>query len=139
MVNILPDLNNPAFSTSPAIPAPSQGLGAAGRHQFSRDYHVIAGISDASGDPGDPGNAFRSFFSDGEYFRHIELGWTGSWENRFSDNIHLTARQVDDRWGVTLSFGRNGVDRWLPILRGGYSDGVGYGSIGRSAPASDNS
>jgi porin len=73
------------------------------------------------------------FFNDGEYFKHIEVGWFGSWESRFDDNIHLTYWHADERteagvpdgWGVQFSFSRKLGERWLPFLRIGYADGGG--------------
>ena len=134
LVNPWTEFNNLAFSTSPTIPAPNPGLGAAVRLRFTPDnYYVLGGIADANGDPGDPGDAFHSFFDVGEYFRHLEFGWIADWEHRYSDNIHMTAWQVDDRkeanteggWGVAFSFSRMMSERWLPFVRAGYSDGGG--------------
>ena len=73
------------------------------------------------------------FFNDGEYFKHIEVGWFGSWESRFEDNIHLTYWRADERaaagvpdgWGVQVSVSRKLDERWLPFLRIGYADGGG--------------
>ena len=132
-VNPWTDFINLAFSTNPTMPAPDQGLGAAVRGSFLKNYYLLAGLADANGDPGDPGDSFDSFFGDHEYFKHIELGWIGSWQNRFSDNIHLTAWQVDERemaqvdegWGVAFSFSRKIGNRWLPFIRAGYADGGG--------------
>ena len=133
LVNPWEEFNNIAFSTNPSIAAPNQGLGVAVRFSLTPHYYVLGGIADANGDPHDPGDSFDSFFNVGEHFRHIEIGWIGSWENRFSDNLHLTAWQVDDRdkaeiddgWGLTLSFSKTVFDRWLPFLRAGYSEGSG--------------
>lgn len=132
-VNPWTDFINLAFSTNPTMPAPDQGLGAAVRWSFTDDFYVLAGLADANGDPGDPKDSIDSFFGDHEYFKHIELGWIGSWQNRFTDNIHFTAWQVDERkaaqvdegWGLAFSFSRKLDDHWLPFLRAGYSDGGG--------------
>ena len=35
---------------------------------------VIAGFENLNADPNDPGRGFNTFFSDHEYFKHIELG-----------------------------------------------------------------
>lgn len=133
LVNIWTDFNNYAFTTNPTIPAPNQGLGAAVRWRFTPHYYFFGGLADANGDPSDPGDALKSFFDVHEYFYHAEFGWIGSYENRFSDNAHITVWKVDDReaagvgggWGVALSFSRLLHDRWTPFVRAGYSDGGG--------------
>ena len=134
LVNPWTDFSNYVFSTNPTIAVPDQGLGAAVRFNLSENYYFTAGVADANGDPTDPMNSFDTFFGDREYFKHIELGWAGSWEKRFTDNIHLAAWHVDERkdaglpsgQGLTLSFSRSIVgERWVPFLRLGYSDGGG--------------
>jgi porin len=93
------------------------------------NIYILAGISDANGDPTDPGNAFDSFFNDAEFFTHIEVGWISSWERRFSDNIHLTVWHADERKvarvsagsGVAFSFSRLFADTWEPFFRAGYA------------------
>lgn len=133
LVNPWTEFNNYAFTTSPTIPAPDQGLGAAMRWSFTPNIYVLGGVADANGDPGDPGNSFNSFFNTHELFKHVEFGWVGSWEKRFSDNVHISAWQQDAREalgirrgsGVTVSFSRELGERWLPFFRGGHSDGGG--------------
>ena len=132
LVNIWTEFNNLAFTTNPAIPVPDQGLGGALRWTVKEHYYVLAGLADANGDPGKPLDGFDSFFNDREYFKHIELGWEGSWEQRFNDNVHLTLWHVDERtesnvpdgWGTAFSFSRE-FGKWLPFLRLGYGDGGG--------------
>jgi len=134
------DFSNLAFGTDPTIAAPNQGLGAAARVTIEENYYLLAGIADANGDPTDPGNFVHSFFSDAEFFTHLEVGWASSWENRFSDNIHLTAWRADERkqknmsggWGAAFSFNRVINDRWLPFVRLGLSDGGGGAPLERS-------
>ena len=132
LVNIWTEFNNLAFTTDPTIPVPDQGLGGAVRWTIKDHYYLLAGLADANGDPGKPFDGFDSFFDDHEYFKHIEFGWIGSWDQRFNDNIHLTLWQVDERaqanvpdgWGTTFSFSRE-FGNWLPFLRVGYGDGGG--------------
>jgi len=132
LVNIWTEFNNLAFTTNPTIPVPDQGLGGALRWTINDHYYVLAGLADANGDPGQPLDGFDSFFKEREYFKHIELGWIGSWEQRFDDNVHLTLWQVDERtqanvpdgWGTAFSFSRE-FGKWLPFLRLGYGDGGG--------------
>lgn len=133
LVNPWTDFSNLAFSTDPTIPAPNQGLGAAIAVMATDNLYVLGGIADANGDPTDPGDSINSFFSDAEFFTHIEVGWIGSWERRYSDNIHLTAWHADERkqaqvpngWGVAFSFSRLFADTWEPFFRAGYSEDGG--------------
>jgi len=132
LVNVWTDFNNLAFSTNPTIPSPSQGLGAAAHWMFTPNYYVVGGVADANGDPHHPADMFETL-GEGELFKHLELGWIGSWDQRFSDNAHITAWQVDAReqagvdsgWGVTLSWSRTLKQRWTPFVRAGYSEGGG--------------
>ena len=133
LVNPWTDFINLAFSTDPTIPAPDQGFGAAVRWSPAPHYYVLAGLADANGDPHDPAGSIDSFFDDGEYFKHVEAGWYGTWESRFDDNIHLTLWQADERiqagipdgWGAAFSLSRKLDERWLPFVRIGYADGGG--------------
>lgn len=133
LVNIWTDFNNLSFTTNPTIPVPNQGLGAAVRWLFTPNVYVVAGIADANGNPEDTEDSVKSFFDDSEYFKHIEFGWIGSWDKRITDNIHITAWQVDERtkvgvddgWGMTFSFSHTYEAKWLPFLRAGYADGGG--------------
>jgi porin len=153
LVNPWTDFINLAFSTDPTTPAPDQGFGAAVRWNPAEHYYVLAGLADANGDPRDPMDSVDGFFNEREYFKHIEVGWFGSWESRFDDNIHLTYWHADERteagvpdgWGVQVSVSRKLDARWLPFLRIGYADGGGA-PLERSVstgfayyPSSDNS
>jgi porin len=128
LINVWTEYNNLAFSTNPTIPVPDQGLGAAVRWMFNPNYYFVASLADANANPHKPGDFFSSF-GDGEYFKHIEFGRSGSWGNRYSDNIHVTVWQVDKREqagvdsdkGVALSWNQ-AFDKWLPFLRGGVAD-----------------
>ena len=50
LVNPWTDFNNLAFTTSPTIPAPNQGLGAAVR-VGKKNFYFLGGMADANGDP----------------------------------------------------------------------------------------
>ncbi len=123
---------NLAFLTSPAIPAPSQGLGVALGGAISDHIYMSAGFADANGDPTHPQDSFDTFFNDHEYFVHGEVGWTSDWEKRYLDNIHLTGWWVSERetalieesWGLAFSAAWFFADRWMPFLRAGWSDGA---------------
>jgi len=133
LVNPWTDFVNSTFGTSPTLAAPNQGLGLAIRVSLTTNLYVLAGFADANGDPTDPVEGFDTFFTEGEYFKHLELGWHGQWERRMEDNLHLTLWQTDARsqsgvprgWGVAASANWLFEDRWLPFLRAGWSDGGG--------------
>jgi porin len=72
LVNPWTDFANLAFSTDPTTPAPDQGFGAAVRWNPAEHFYVLAGLADANGSPRDPLDSVDGFFSDGEYFKHIE-------------------------------------------------------------------
>ena len=140
LVNPWVDFANLAYSTDPTIPAPDQGLGAAVRVHIADNYYMLAGLADSNGDPGDPGDSFDSFFGDHEYFKHIEIGWVGSRDSSFTDNLHLLLWQADKRtgadaprgWGATVSFSRKVTENWMPFARVAYSDGGGGVFLDRS-------
>jgi len=134
LVNAWTEYNNFAFTTGGAsIPAPGQGLGAVVRWNLTNNYYLTAGMADANGDPSRWFDVFESFFDTSEYFWHAEAGWIGSWDKRYSDNIHLSFWAADDRveagvdggWGLAASISHSLGDRWQPFLRGGYADGGG--------------
>ncbi len=132
LVNVWTDFNNLAFSTSPSLPAPSQGLGAAVRWMFTPNVYVVGGIADANGDPHRPQDFFSSFFGDAEHFTHAEFGWIGGWDSRYANNAHVTIWHADERvdagiedgWGMTFSLSRS-IGDWMPFVRAGFSDGGG--------------
>lgn len=125
--------NNISFSTNPTIPAPNQGLGAAVRVRFGGNCFGFAGISDANGMQIDPAAAVDNLFDTGETFKHAAVGWLGSWDTRFDDNIQLTAWQIDDRvaagtdggWGAAFSANKKFDSGLAPFFKAGYADGGG--------------
>lgn len=128
LINPLTAFTNLVFSTNPTIASPNQGLGAAFGVMATDNVYVIAGLSDANGDPTDEG--FDTFFDDSEYFTQVEVGWVSSFARRYFDNIHLTFWHVDKRekaqtpddWGLAFSATKFINDTWMPFLRVGYSD-----------------
>lgn len=140
LVNPWTDFSNLAFSTDPTIPVPNQGIGTALRFLMKDHWYLLGGLTDTNGDPSDPGESFRSFFDDREYFVHLEAGWISSYEDRFTDNIHLMIWQADERkaagipegWGAAFSYSQRFNKRWLPFARIAYSDGGGGGFLERS-------
>ena len=86
--------------------ASDPALGFAGAAWLTDDVYVIAGFADQKADGNDPLEGFDTFFSDHEYFKHIEIGWTGaSQEAYYLNNVHLTLWHADERddLGVELS------------------------------------
>lgn len=143
LINLWNEFNNYAFTTSPTIPAPDQGLAAAVRVMPTENIYFIGGIADANSDPTEPEDFFDSFWDDAEYFTHAEVGWISSWDKRFNDNIHLTywhadereEAQVSDGWGLSVSLSHLFANTWEPFLRLGYAKDGGalyerYVSVG---------
>jgi len=133
LVNPWTDFMNSTLGCNPTIAAPGQGPGVAVRGSLTDHIYLAAGFADADGDPTHPLDEIEGFFTDAEYFKHIELGWYGTWERRMEDNIHVTAWQTSERtesgipsgWGVAASASRLFADRWLSFVRVGWSDGGG--------------
>jgi porin len=89
---------------------------------------------DQNSDATDPLEGFNTFFNDREYFKHLEIGWTGaSQEAYFLNNLHLTlwhsderdALDVEDGWGGVLSFNHAIGAKWLGFVRAGWADKSG--------------
>ncbi len=131
----------------------SLGIGAGG--WLTDDVYLIAGFEDLNSDPTDPFEGFDTFWNDHEFFKHVELGWSGSGkEQYYLDNIHLTLWHADERdeigvedgWGAFLSFSHTVGKKWLLFARGGFAEdggslleksvslGGGYAPNGIGAP-----
>ncbi len=132
MISPWQHFQNLAFLTSPAISAPNQGLGIAGGAMLTSNIYVIGSLADANGDPTLSVNPFDSFFDTSEYFTSAEIGWTSEQGRIYLDNVHLTywhadarkAAGVEQSEGVTFSAARYINDKWLPFIRGGWSEGT---------------
>lgn len=126
---------NFAFSTgSAAIGLPNDAaVGLAFGTMLTDRIYLIAGFTDTNGDPSEPFKGFENFFSDNEYFKSIEVGYTTSQERIIFDNYHLTFWQKDAQtaanipsgWGVNFSASRYLNDNLMPFLRGGFTDDAG--------------
>ncbi len=126
---------NFAFSTgSAAIGLPNDAaVGVAYGSMLTDNMYMIAGITDTNGDPGDPLKGFDNFFSDNEYFKSVEIGWTESHDRIILDNMHLTlwhkdrqvAAGVNSGWGAAFSYSRYLNDNFMPFVRAGYADDGG--------------
>lgn len=140
LVNPWTDFSNLSFTTNPTIPVPNQGPGAAVRLDVREQYYLIAGFADSNANPAAPVDSLQDFVDDLELFKHVEFGWVSSRDNQFTDNVHVTLWQVDERpragvgsgWGGTFSFSYRFSEHWLPFLRVGISDGGGGAFLDRS-------
>ena len=121
---------NFVFSTgSAAIPAPNQGLGVVAGVLITDQIYATAGLGDSNSDPTRPWEGFDSFFSQAEYFKHVEVGWTTAQDRIYLDNVHVTFWHADERlealvpngWGLNFSATHYIDDKWLPFLRAGYA------------------
>ena len=126
---------NFAFSTGSAtIGLPNDAaLGVAFGTMLTDRIYLIAGLTDTNGDPSRPFEGFDTFFSENEYFKSIEIGYTSSQERIILDNYHLTFWQKDAQteanipsgWGVNFSASRYLNENLMPFLRGGFTDDAG--------------
>jgi len=126
---------NFAFSTGSAgIGLPNDAaVGVAYGTMLNDNFYLIGGITDTNGDPSRPFDGFDNFFSDNEYFKSVELGYTSSHERIIFDNYHVTLWQKDeqveasvpDGWGVAFSASRYINDNMMPFIRGAYTKDAG--------------
>jgi porin len=126
---------NFAFSTGTlTIPVPNDAtLGAAAGAMLTDRIFLIGGLVDRNADPTDPFEGFDTFFSDNEYFKSIEIGWTPLQDRIYLDNAHLTFWHADERteagepdgWGFNISYSRYLAEKWMPFVRAGYADDGG--------------
>jgi porin len=126
---------NLAFSTgSAAIALPNDALlGLAAGAWINDHMYAIASIGDNGSDPTDPFTGFDRFFNVNEYFTSVEVGWTTAHDRAYFDNIHLVFWHSDQKteigdpagWGVNASGTWFIQNRWMPFLRGGYTEDGG--------------
>jgi porin len=117
------------------MPVPAEGLGlAVGAHLAEKAY-LIGGFVDANSNPNSPFDSIDDFFSDQEYFTHLELGWNTDKSNAFMRNAHITLWHIDERvdkdaldgWGFNLAWTWILNRHWTTFLRAGYSEDAGAG------------
>jgi porin len=125
------------FSTNPSIGIPDQGFGGYGGAMITDNIYVVAGLMDARARPDEPFESFKDFFDKNEYFKHIEIGYTPSFDRRYFDNIHFvywdSDEQTNDQGAITEAKGSGWTvsaahffnDKYLPFIRYGDSDGGG--------------
>ena len=127
--------SNFAFSTgSQTMFVPNDvNLGIALAGYITEHLYAMAGINDANSDPTAPFKSFETFFSKGQYFKSIEIGWIKSRERHFFDNIHLVYWNSDGSdfqnalpgWGLNFSGTWFVKNKFMPFLRGGYAEDGG--------------
>jgi porin len=126
---------NLAFSTgSAAIALPNDGLlGLAAAAWLSDHVYSIASIGDNASDPTDPFAGFDRFVNVNEYFTSVEVGWTTAQDRAYFDNLHVTFWHSDEKseagdpdgWGLNFSGTWLFDNKWMPFLRGGYTEDGG--------------
>jgi porin len=105
-------------------------LGAAARGFISERFWMGGAFYDANAISGELN---LDTWESGELLKHVEVGWTPSFERRRTDRVQVTYWAVDERkdagipagsgWAVSIS--GEFADRFLPFLRAGHSDGGG--------------
>jgi porin len=126
--------NNFVFSTGSAtMDLPNDAaLGVSAGGMVAKKVYLQAGIADANSDPTAPFEGFESVVDDSDFFKWIEIGFTPGQDNIYFDNIHVTFWHVDERangtpdgWGINASWQQWINDKWLPFVRGGYTEESG--------------
>ncbi len=153
---------NLAFSTgSGAMGLPDDGvLALSAGHMLGENFYVVGGIADANGQSDDIFDGFDTVFgSDASYFTTLELGWTASQEQIYTDNFHVTLWDFGDDTrhsnslaaeggsGLNFSWSQFMTDQVMPFVRGGFSEGdvalydksisVGMGYFGLGKPTNN--
>lgn len=149
--------SNLAFSTGAgAMGLPDDGvLAISAGHMITDNFYTIAGIADANGKSDDIFDGFDTVFDESEFFTTLELGWTTSQEQIYTDNVHITLWDFgeDTRHSNATGEGGRGVnfsasyfatEQIMPFIRGGFSEGdvalydkslsVGFGYFGLGKP-----
>ncbi|MFM2590174.1 carbohydrate porin [Vibrio sp. TBV020] len=153
---------NLAFGTGAgAMGLPDDGiLALSAGHMIGNNFYVVGGIADAKGKSDDIFEGFDTLFNDTTLFTTLELGWTASQEQIYTDNFHVTfwhmdegsqhslsatsTREGDSGQGVNFSWSQFVTPQMMPFVRGGVSEGdvalydkslsVGLGYFGLGNP-----
>ena len=157
---------NLVFSTgSGAMGLPDDGvLALSAGHMLGENFYVVGGIADAKGKSDDIFDGFDTAFgSDASYFTTLELGWTASQEQIYTDNFHVTfwgfgddtrhnlaypdQNNTDGGRGINFSWSQFLTPQVMPFVRGGVSEGqvalydkslsVGFGYFGLGQPTNN--
>ncbi len=105
-------------------------MGAVAKGFVTDNLWIGGGFYDANAKSGDP--SFNTWDS-GELLKHLEIGWTPAIERRGTDRIQfsywykdrLEHKGTPKGSGWLISWSRKLADRWVPFVRGGWSDGGG--------------
>jgi len=123
---------NLAFEQQTTVPIPSQGLGAAVLWKLDDNWGLLAGLTDANGDPSDPFESAKNLFDEGELFKHIAVGWSPDWADLYDQTVQLTLWQVDERVEAGVEEGHGvaflasaRINNWRPFLRLGSAADAG--------------
>lgn len=137
---------NLAFSTGAgAMGLPDDGvLAISAGHMIGRNFYVVGGIADAKGKSDDIFEGFDTLFNDTTLFTTLELGWTASQEQIYTDNFHVTFWHMDEGsrhslsssvlsdgtvvggesgQGINFSWSQFISPQIMPFVRGGVSEG----------------
>ncbi|OAN11697.1 porin [Photobacterium jeanii] len=128
--------SNLAFSTGAgAMGLPDDGvLALSVGHMLTDNVYVVAGIADANGKSDDIFDGFNTLFDESEFFTTVELGWTASQEQIFTDNVHITLWDFGKNTRHSNATGEGGkginfsasyfvTEQLMPFVRGGFSEG----------------
>ncbi len=135
---------NLSFSTNPTIGIPDQGFGGGFGALLGNNFYLAASLMDAAGDPEHASKSIDQFFDNGEYFKHLEIGYTSSPDRIYFDNIHFVYWESDAQTkttgesegsGWTFSYAAFIDDKYMPFLRIGDSDGGGGALLERMVTA----
>ncbi|MGF1752779.1 carbohydrate porin [Vibrio makurazakiensis] len=148
---------NLAFSTGAgAMGLPDDGiLAISAGHMFTDNFYAVAGVADANGQSDDIFDGFNTVKDESEFFTTLELGWTASQEQIYTDNFHITLwdfgedtqhsnKTGEGGRGVNFSASWFATPQIMPFIRGGVSEGdvalydkslsAGIGYFGLGAP-----
>jgi porin len=152
--------SNLAFSTGSGVMGlPDDGiLALSAGHMLTDNYYVVAGIADANGQSDDIFDGFNTLFDESEFFTTLEIGWTASQEQIYTDNIHITLWDFGENTrhsnatgeggkGINFSASYFATEQLMPFIRGGFSEGdvalydtsisVGFGYFGLGKPTNN--
>lgn len=126
--------NNFVYSTgSAAMDLPNDAsLGVAAGGMVAEKVYIQAGIVDANSDPIEPFEGFDNVADESDFFKWVEIGFTPKQDKLYFDNVHVTFWHIDERangtpegWGLNASWQQWINDKWLPFVRGGYTEDSG--------------
>jgi porin len=112
-------------NTSIALPDSSAGFGLG--HWIRDQWFILGAINDANGVIDEV-----EFFEHGsEFFSFVEIGWTPSRAQRYTNHVHVTFWHVDEREeagvpeseGIAIGGNWTFVEEWMIFGRLGWSDG----------------